>query len=448
MSTPQPLHLPDTPGYPLARGVEMPAALGYPTGALSFRLGALRLDAEGAPQILRHSGDHLVHRIPALLLTARYALDARPDDIRALDTAGSLRPLSAEAMRPTIPAGARGIEPDHPDDDTVGRWTDRADAHRTRLMKTENGRQLLIQYGEHNESYYDIFDGTSSVSANLRKKWAEKGVTRRMSQQTYDTTDPGDAGGGRQAVNDWTDPQEGTAYNAHAWLQRTTVQTALTTEASRLRKKGDPEHVAKADAFVAASKATEGFSKVIQNDTGNNDTQTTHMTQDDVYTAVDDHSGELPDVTEAELARYDGLAAHTATADAAHRTEEPPHWIALPPEHRALIHEFGAAAYHDQAREAPPATDTLHTGDCTARLADVRVTTRLAPDGTPADVTVELPDLALHIDDAHWTGPAADVARERLTAMRFVHTLLKDRITETVRHAVHTGMAGYTHPRG
>ncbi|MFF4607369.1 hypothetical protein ACFY12_32115 [Streptomyces sp. NPDC001339] len=469
MSTPQPpqsddarpgpepeaLVLADTPGYPLARSVEMPGTLDYPTGSLSFRLGALRIRAEGQPEVLteetRGGTRRTVHRIPALVLTGRYALDAGPDEIREIDTAGNLSPLSEEARRPTLPAGARAVAPSHPDEETVRRWTDRADAHRTKLMKTENGRQVLIHYGTHNESYYDIFNGSSSVSSNLRKKWAEKGITQRMSEHTYGTTDPDQvtgarpSGGDEQPVNDWEDPQEQVTYNAHAWQQRTTMQTALTTEAARIQRK-DPD---KAQRLQDAAKAAESFSKTVQ-DTGNDGSQTTPMTQDNVYTAIDQHSGDMPAVSPAEMARYNGLAAFTdgeVQALPADRLAEPEDWIALSDEERTLIQEFGAAAYHDEAMQGPQATDTLHTGACTARLADVRITTRLTPDGAPADVTVELPDLALSIDDEEWRGTAADVARERLAAMRFVHTLLRDAVAETVRHAAFTGIAGYAHPQ-
>ncbi|GAB2712559.1 hypothetical protein [Kitasatospora kifunensis] len=473
MSTPQPpqsgdarpghqaqtLHLADTPGYPLARSVEMPDTLDYPTGSLSFRLGALRLRAEGQPQALAEEtrGDtrRITHRIPALVLTGRYALDARPDEIREIDTAGNLRPLSAEARQPTLPAGARAVPVSHPDDETVREWTSRADAHRTKLMKTENGRKVLTQYGTHNESYYDIFNGSSSVSSNLRKKWADKGVTQRMSAHTYESTDPDQATGARsladdqQPVNDWSDPQEGVTYNGHAWLQRTTVQTALTTEAARYRKKGDQET---ADRLDAAATAAEGFSKEVQQ-TGNDGSRTTPMTQDHVYTTIDQHSGELPAVSAEEMARYNGLAAFTDEQVRAPQAEqgeqplEPQDWIPLSAEDRAVIQEIGAAAYHEEALQGPQATDTLHTGECTARLEDVRITTRLGPDGAPADVTVELPGLALSIDDEQWRGSAADVARERLAAMRFVHTLLRDAIGETVRHAAFTGITGYAHPQ-
>ncbi|MFF7725436.1 hypothetical protein [Streptomyces sp. NPDC008001] len=445
-------HLADTPGYPLARGVEMPDTLDYPTGALSFRLGALRLRTEGRPETIadetRGGVRHVTRHIPALVLTGRYALDARPDEIREIDTAGNLRPLSEEAVRPTLPAGARPSGPGHPDPRTVKRWTDRADAHRTKLMKTEQGRQVLIEYGTHNESYYDVFNDDSQTSRNLRTKWAEKGTTQRMSEHTYGATDPDASLDAQPPVNDWQDPQTDVAYNLHAWRQRTTVVSTLNT-AAKVIEHTDP---GKASRFRDAAKATERFSKAVHQ-TGNNDQQTTPMNQDAVYAAIDQHSGELPAVSAEEMARYDGLAAlgiGAGEAAPALRENEPEHqpgWIALSDEDRAIVQQVGAAAYHDHAEQSPRATDTLHTGECGARLEGVRITTRLAPDGTPVDASVELPDLTLQIDDAGWQGTAADVARERLTSMRFVRHLLSDAVAETVRHAALTGMTGYAHPQ-
>ncbi|MFF8912849.1 hypothetical protein ACF08M_05850 [Streptomyces sp. NPDC015032] len=465
MSTPQPpspgadrpdgeaetLHLADTPGYPLARSVQMPDTLDYPTGSLSFRLGALQLRPEGRLEPLAEETcggtRRVTHRIPALVLTGRYALDTQPDAVPQIDTAGNLRPLADEARQPTLPAGARPDGP-HPDEGTVREWTDRARTHRAKLMRTENGRKLLTEYGTHNETYYDIFNGDSEMSKNLRDEWAKGGVTRRMSQHTYDVTDPEAPADGQHPVNDWHDPEgPNVTYNTHAWIQRTTLATTLVTEAVRIKHK---DH-GKSDRFKAAAKAIESFSKAVQQ-TGNDGSQVNSMTQDHVYAAVEQHSGNVPAVSDEEMARYDGLAAFREEAAQALQEEqegqeEQADWIELSDQDRAVIHSIGAAAYHEEAQQEPQATDTLYTGACTARWEDIRITTRLTPDGTATDVTVELPDLALTLDDEDWRGTAAQVARERLAAMRFVRHLLQDSVAETVRYATLTGITGYLHPQ-
>ncbi|MFF4218337.1 hypothetical protein [Streptomyces nondiastaticus] len=428
---PRPLHLADTPGYPLARTVEMPGTVGYPTGSLSIRLGALQLRAEGLPEPV--AGEEGTYRIPALVLTGRYALDARPDEIRDVDTAGNLRPLSEEAQRPTLPAASRAAVPhDPPDPDTLQKWRDRADAHRDKLMRSENGQQLLIKYGQHNESYYDAFDDPDDTYG-LRQLWRDQGVTRRASEQTYTTTNPGPALTPQPAVNDWSDSQTGATYNGHAFRQQNNLATTLGFMAE------DTTDEVKKKKYTDAALEAVNFAKVVGT-TGNTDKDTEPMSQSAVYTAIDAHTGELPTTTEEEFARHMALAGGTYALTEA---DEPEGWLTLSPEMRAHIRDFGKNAYRLKAQRRPAATDTLHHGACSARLEGARVTV----DPERGDVTVTLPALALSIEDEDWQGAAGEVARERLRTMRFVQELLRDAISETVRHAVLTRIEGYAPPQ-
>lgn len=85
-SAAEPLRLADTPGYPLARGVDTTDidTVPYDTGALSIRFGDLALQPLAAPAAVSSEvlGEvtKVTYRIPALSLTGRYALDARPDE--------------------------------------------------------------------------------------------------------------------------------------------------------------------------------------------------------------------------------------------------------------------------------------------------------------------------------------------------------------------------------
>ncbi|MFI2214006.1 hypothetical protein [Streptomyces sp. NPDC020141] len=423
---PRPLYLADTPGYPLARTVEMPDTVGYPTGSLSIRLGALKIHAEGRPEPV--AGQHGAYRIPALVLTGRYALDARPDDIRDLDTAGGLRPLADEALRPTLPATSRAaVAHDPPDDATLRKWRDRADSHRDRLMRTEKGQRLLITYGQTNETFYGVFD----TSSTLRKNWRKNGVTRNMSEHTFAATDPQTAADDADPVNDWTDPDQRTSYNSNAFIQYVNVTSALSFEMSFAAAEDQDDY---GDALDAAQR----FATAV-NDTGNTGDSTSPMTQHEVYDSIEQHSGEVRATTPEEVARYIGLVHGTYAEDPENEPEE---WLTLTDEHRARYRAFGKEAYEARAREQEPATDTLHQGDCHARLDDVRIT--LDPAGGEPAVT--LPPLALHIDDADWHGPSGELARERLRTMRFVQELLRDSIAETLRHAALTGLDGYRLP--
>ncbi|GGZ39810.1 hypothetical protein GCM10010387_37710 [Streptomyces inusitatus] len=432
MSTPnpeaRPLHLADTPGYPLARTVELPDTVGHPTGSLSIRFGALQVSAEGRPEAV--AGQEHTYRLPALVLTGRYALDTRPDEIRDLDTAGDLRPLSEEARRPTLPAASRAaaVTPDPPDEETLRKWRDRADTHRDKLMRTEKGQQLLITYGQNNETFYGIFDSSST----LRKNWRRNGVTRRMSEHTYTNTDLGATGDGANAVNDWTDPDQGTTYNSHAFIQYVNVTSALSFEMGFATAPEDQSTYG--DALDAAQK----FATAV-NDTGNSGEQTTPLTHEQIYTSIEQHPGEVRATTPGELDRYVGLVHGTYSAAP---EDEPDEWFPLSEEHRERYRRFGKEAYEARAQEQPAATHTLHRGDCHARLDGVLITV----DPAQAAATVTLPPLALHIDDADWRGPVGELARERLRTMRFVQELLRDAVAETLRHAALTGIAGFGPP--
>ncbi|MFK0296860.1 hypothetical protein ACIQU6_41205 [Streptomyces sp. NPDC090442] len=436
MSSPHPdaqaLYLADTPGYPLARTVRMPDTVDYPTGSLSVRFGALQVHAEGRPEAV--DGQQGTYRIPALVLTGRYALDARPDAIRDLDTAGNLRPLSEEARQPTLPAASRAPAPhDPPDPDTLEKWRDRADRHRDKLMQSENGQQLLVQYGQHNESYYAAFDDPDDTYG-LRQVWSEGGVTRRASEHTYTATDPGTSLNAPPTINDWRDPDTDVTYNKHAFRQQNNVATTLTFMAEDAT---DPDQRQK---YTDAAKAAQSFAKTVQSDAGQTEVAGPPMSQQDVYAAIDRHSGELPTTSDEELARYTALAQGTYALAA---EDEPEDWLPLSDEQRAGIREFGKGVYRRKADRQPPATDTLHIGDCSARLAEVRITV----DPVRPNATVTLPELTLHIDDESWQGPVGEVARERLRTMGFVQELLRDALAETVRHAALTGIAGYAPPR-
>ncbi|MCF3102103.1 hypothetical protein IPZ58_10955 [Streptomyces roseoverticillatus] len=429
---PRPLHLADTPGYPLARTVEMPDSVGYATGSLSIRLGGLQVSAEGRPEAV--AGQAGTYRIPALVLTGRYALDARPDEIRDLDTAGNLRPLSEEARQPTLPAASRAPVPhDPPDPDTLQKWRDRADAHRDKLMQSENGQQLLVKYGEHNESYYAAFDDPDDTYG-LRQLWRAQGVSRRMSEQTYDTTNPGAELASEPAVNDWHDSQTGATYNGHAFKQQSNLANTLGYMSE------DETDPTKKEQYKAAALESFNFAKVVGTSTGNTGKVVAPMPQSAVYKAIEEHTGEIPTTTEEELARHMALAEGTyALAE----EDEPEDWLPLSPEQRAHIRSFGRNAYRLKAQRLPASTDTLHLGTCSARLEDIRIT--VDPDGEGAVVT--LPSLALSIEDESWQGPVGEVARERLGTMRFVQELLRDAIAETVRHAALTRIAGYAPPQ-
>ncbi|WP_055469932.1 hypothetical protein [Streptomyces ardesiacus] len=455
-SAAEPLRLADTPGYPLARGVDTTDidTVPYDTGALSIRFGDLTLQPLAAPAAVSSEvlGEvtKVTYRIPALSLTGRYALDARPDEISTIDAGGNpFQPLTAEQQEPTFPAAPAPHTP--PDEQTQERWHGRARAHRDALMRTENGRKLLVEYGKHNDTYCEVFAGTDSVSKALRKTWRTGGVTRRMAEHTYSVTDPGTPSGEQEPVNEWTDDESGVSYNGHAWSQRTLLVTTLMTKAGSRRRKGDDHN---AERYEAAAEAAESFSLEVQQ-TGNAGGDTTPLTQQQVYQTVEDHSGTVSPPSAEAMARYQPPAGPeelmTREAPGATAGAEPDGWVALGAQDHAVIENIHRAFYHQEAAEAGPADNTLHLGQVSARLEDVRITVKLpaGPGGLPTepeDIEVVLPEFDLSVQDEHWEGNAGAVAKERLAGMSFLLGLLRDSTAETLRHSVLAGTPGYTPP--
>ncbi|MFI2415177.1 hypothetical protein [Streptomyces sp. NPDC018947] len=452
-----PVRLADTPGYPLARGVDTADidTVPYDTGALSIRFGDLALRPLAAPvpeatEVLA-GFTKVTYRIPALSLTGRYAIDARPDEISTIDAGGNpFQPLTAEQRQPTFPAAPAARTP--PDEQTQQRWHGRARAHREALTRTENGRKLLAEYGKHNDTYCEVFAGSDFASETLRDIWRSGGVTRRMGEHTYSVTDPGVPPSEQQPVNQWTDPADpALTFNAHAWRQRTALVTALNAKADLAEEDDDAEAC---ERYEAAAKAALSFSKEVEQ-MGNGGRDVAPMTRQQVFQTVEEHSGAVQQPPPEAMAPYrlptvlgepgpEGRPGGSAGTT-------PDGWVELTADDHAVIERFHRAHYRQQAAEAEPADNTLHLGRLTARLDDVRITLRLpAGPGAPAaeleDVEVALPEFDLGVQDEQWEGNAGEVARERLAGMTFLLGLLRDAMAEALRHSVLAGMPGFALP--
>lgn len=456
-SAAEPLRLADTPGYPLARGVDTTDidTVPYDTGALSIRFGDLALRPLEAPvpvatEVLGEI-TKVTYRIPALSLTGRYALDARPDEISAIDAGGNpFRPLTAEQRQPTFPAAPATHTP--PDQQTQDRWHGRARAHRDALMRTENGRKLLVEYGTHNDTYCEVFAGDDFASKTLRQIWQKGGTTRRMGEHTYSVTDPDVPPGEQRPVNEWTDPADpDVTFNTHAWRQRTALVSALVSKADWAKEDEDEES---SERYGEAALAAERFSKEVQR-MGDGGNHVAPLTQREIYRTVEEHSGTVPPPPPEAMARYrppaaaEDLGPEGRPGDFAGPAAEG--WVELTAQDHAVIDSFHRARYQQQAAEADPADNTLHLGRLSARLEDVRITLILpAGPGTPPTdlehIEVALPEFGLEVQDEHWEGNAGEVAKERLAGMTFLLGLLRDSMSETLRYGALTGMPGFAAP--
>ncbi|GAA1304158.1 hypothetical protein [Saccharothrix xinjiangensis] len=404
MTAPGPLSVPTPPDLPLARTVEMPEHVGYPSGALSLRFAELTVEAEEPPSAVPVSdGDRTIVALPPLVVRARYAIDARPDPVATVDAGGDLSVLPDQA---TAPRSAD--EPDaHPE------WLENARNQHMELAQTSNGRSLLSTYDQHKDVYAELFDQSQSTFTD--DIWTANGGTAQMAADTHEAV-----GTGEGVINDsaktYPDPYSGdlNSYNVNAFVRQNAV--AVYTLAL------DPEDNPTQGKYYDAVQAVYGFAIAV-NDTRNDKTSTTPMTRDDVYQAVADHSGEVS----AEAVRSRMAALLNPFSDDV--------WEGWDDDERDLIREFHRRARAGrEALRAAAVPTALFEGAGSGRVAGASAVT----DASGA-VRVELPHFEVVLDDTAWTGAAAGVARDRLNAAGFLADLVRDAVAERLRAAVAEG---------
>ncbi|ROP34840.1 hypothetical protein [Saccharothrix texasensis] len=404
------LPVPTPPDLPLARTVRMPEHVGYPSGALTLRFAELTVEPDGQPHAVPVSdGDRTIVALPPLVVRARCAIDATPDEVATVDGGGDLSVLPDSATAP------RSAD----DQDKHPEWLDNARTQRMSLAQTENGRSLLNLYGLHEDVYADLFDESRSRFA--KNVWSKGGGTTAMAADTHaalaDET-------GDQVVNDpfktYHDHQGNPgSYNYNAFVR----QFAAATYTLALDPDYDPSQgLPDQGKYYEASKATFDFADSVRTTTGNDRTTTSAMTRDDVFNKVQEHTGDLAAATRPGHRSFD--AVRNPFADDV--------WEGWDDDERDLIREFHRMAVEDRlALRAAATPTTVFEGTGTARITGAAAVT----DATGA-VRVELPAFELVLDDATWSGAAADVARDRLNAAGFVADLVRDAVAERLRVAV------------
>lgn len=407
MTTPGPLAVPTPPNLPLARTVEMPEHVGYPSGALSLRFTELTVEPLATPGAVPVSdGDRTVVALPPLLVRARYAIDATPDRIATVDGGGDLSVLPNPATAPRS-----GDDSDkHPE------WLENARRQRMRLAQTESGRSLLNLYGLHEKVYTELFD--PNLGTFVDDVWTINEGTAQMAAHTHDVI-----GSGEGAVNDpehsYLTPDEQMAnYNVNAF----TRELAAANYILALEGIGSQTQ----DEYNAASQAALDFADVVGNGTGNKTDSVNPMTREDVYQAVERHpSAEARSSSESAQRRF--AAILNPFADDV--------WEGWDDDERDLIREFHrkAAAGRERLRAAAVST-VLFEGTGSGRITGAAAVTDAS--GT---VRVELPDFGIVLDDTAWSGAAATIARERLNAAGFLADLVRDAVAERLRAAVVSG---------
>lgn len=425
------LRLPDTPGYPVARGVALPEEHAYaPTGALSLRLGDLTVALDGelgeaVTEPLEDGRRKVSYALPPLVIRGRYSLDATPEAPRHLDLAGDLRPLSDQPASP----GDAPVEPLA--DEAREEFLDTARQQRERLVKeSDNGYALVSTFYEHNEVYNEAF--STGVTG-----WQAGGATQEMAKDTHAAVL------GSEVVNSDTKKyrrgagQQPLSYNALSFLHKLSVETTVALI-------GDDGQGGLKPKYQKAIDASDAFGRQVMAGTGNSKDTTVPMTAAQVHTTVQNAGpvAEAPTVDPGPYldpdAHLERLAGDGAPAPGGLDEEDLRH-----------IRSCRARFVEQQAAAQAATGAVLHQGSCGTRVTGATLTAETEPAGDghrAAVVHVDVPDLALEIDDADWTHEAGQTARERIAGMHFVRTLLRDTLTERLRIAVVGGVPELTHP--
>lgn len=112
-------------------------------------------------------------------------------------------------------------------------------------------------------------------------------------------------------------------------------------------------------------------------------------------------------------------------------------WQSLTPEDRVQINDFTCDDYQEFLVFHETATDTLWQGSCEAVVRGAMINLVIDNEDVRRSIRshVELPTFDFELDDSQWQGEAAKVARQRLSQVYFVRSLLHEQITHSLKQA-------------
>ncbi len=411
--------LKDSPAYPLARSVGMPEDWGYPTASLAFRFFDMRLGGFENVKVDGSSSHFSKNRIKFDLLLEKfylkghYAVEAKPDPIPVIDTAGNMSDIPANSLRPR--AGGNDSLPDGIDPQKE-QWLDQAREQRDRLSSTENGQKLMGLYNEHNETYDEVF----KTYPALASAWQAQGATKEMAADTSDAVQ-------KDSVLNQTARtySGGVTYNGNAFAQQLNVAVACLFADPDFDPRTGPPTDSK---YVQASKAALSFGKGVGTATNNTKDKTKEIKPSEVHSVVDTHKAELPAVSNTEIAKIIG----SSDLSPGGKTEgSESDWFALDEEDRTRIRKLKNAILKQKAETSDLKGLALFVGEFESwiRGASVQIEIEYGDDSKEwrkKSVRLSVPAFQFEIDDSSWTGEAGNIARERLENMYFIRSLLYD----------------------
>ncbi|WP_263081080.1 hypothetical protein [Endozoicomonas sp. Mp262] len=423
----------DTPAFPLALNVTMPEDYGVDHANLTFRFFNLACSCPGAVRAVEEKADNpsykkLTLSLEQVQIAGQYAIEAVEAPKVDLDLGGTLMPYDSVFNKPR-PAGAdqgSGIF----NDQQKNEYLDQAREQRTRLMDTPNGQKLMGVYDGHEEVYTEMFQNSNAV----RTTWQQGNVTADMASHTSDAI-----------KNDTTvnPPPEDKmfgegfyqmGYNNNALVQQVTLATACMAAAKKtdnLAADADLPDNKYSQAALAASQ----FKQLVA-DTGNTQDQTKAMTSSEVYTTVDSHSGDVPKMTLAELNNMQSQSKGSGGGAAAVAEARENGWYILSEQERSQMRTIMDRCYAEFCEYDERKPQPLWQGACSASIPGVEVSVLIGKASNEVIVeAVELPVFDFELDDSGWEGEAGAIARERLSQIHFVRSLIHEQVTKCLELA-------------
>jgi hypothetical protein len=417
----------DTPAFPLALNVKMPEAHELDNANLTFRFFDFSCSSSGDIQVSLFESEHSGYRkmkicIEHLDILGRYAIEAMEVPVIDLDLGGTLMPFNSEFNRPR-PAGANegtGVF----NEEQKAEYLDNAREQRTRLMDVSNGQQLMGVYDAHEEVFTEMFQTSNAV----RRTWQEGNITAEMASHTSKAI--------KQDSTINPPPQEKKfgrgfkklGYNNNSFRQQLSLATACMAKAKQTEglpnDAGMPEN-----KYSQAALAAANFKQVVS-DTGNAADSTTPKTASQVYADVENHSGNVPQMTLEQLNNMQSQSMKPGGGAAAVAEAEEKGWYILSEAERTQMRSMMDCCYaefcaFDERKPLP-----LWEGTCSTSICGTEISVLLSESTSEVIVEqIELPVFDFELDDSQWQGKAAEVARERLSQIHFVCSLLHTQIS-------------------
>ncbi|WP_424101149.1 hypothetical protein [Moorena producens] len=423
----------DTPAFPLALNVKMPETHELDNANLTFRFYDFYCSSSGAIQVAPSESDHSGYRkmkisIEQIDIVGRYAIEAIEVPAIDLDLGGTLMPFNSEFNKPR-PAGANegtGVFNDQQKDE----YLDQAREQRTRLMDTPNGQQLMGVYDAHEEVYTEMFESSNSV----RRTWQQGNVTADMASHTSDAI--------KQDATINPSPNEKKfgqgffrlGYNNNALIQQISLATACMAAAKQTESLPNDSDIPD-NKYGQAALAASNFKEAVAT-TGNTQNDTTPMTASEVYTSVNDHSGDVPQMTIAELNNMQSQSMGPGGGAAAIAEAKEKGWYVLSEAERTQMRSMMDRCYAefcalDERKPLP-----LWEGTCSTSICGTEIFVLFSEDTSEVIVEqVELPVFDFELDDSQWQEEAAEIARKRLSQIHFVRSLLHTQISKSLELA-------------